>query len=194
MPAPRFRRAVCRGSTALLWLVGALAGCSEAERAPADSAAAVAAAPVKVAVVDRAAYQKAIDAHRGNVVLVDYWATFCGPCVKQFPHTVELWHKYHGRGLDVISLSFDDAEQIGSVRKFLAENGATFENLISKVGASEESAEEFDFDGALPHYVLYDREGQVAERISPSDPTRPAFRPDMIDAALEKLLAAQPAQ
>ena len=79
------------------------------------------------------------------------------------------------------------------VLKFLAEKGATFDNLISKVGAQESSADEFDFDGALPNYTIFDREGKLAKRISPSDPTV-TFRPDLIDAAIEELLAAQPSK
>ena len=90
-----------------------LVGCSAEKPAPTAKAAgsqmAVDAAPndvaapaIELSVVDKAGFQKAIDAHRGKVVLVDYWATWCGPCVKQFPHTVELWHKYRDRGLDVI--------------------------------------------------------------------------------------------
>ncbi len=142
---------------------------------------------IDVTVVDKAGFEQAIAAHRGKVVLVDYWATWCGPCVKQFPHTVELWNKFHDQGLDVVGLSFDEPAEVAGVQKFLAEKGATFENLISKVGAQESSADEFDFDGALPHYALFDREGKLAKRISPSDPTTP-FRPDMIDAAVEELL------
>jgi thiol-disulfide isomerase/thioredoxin len=144
-------------------------------------------APIPVAVVGKDEYQKAVAAHQGKVVLVDYWATWCGPCVKQFPHTVELAKKYHDRGLDVIALSFDEPGDVENVQKFLAEKGATFENLISKVGANETSADEFDFDGALPSYAVYGRDGKLVKRISPSDPTIP-FRPELIDEAIEEQL------
>jgi hypothetical protein len=93
----------------------------------------------------------------------------------------------------VISLSFDDASEpsnIENARRFLADKGATFENLISKVGI-DQAAEEFDFDGALPHFVIYDRDGTLVKRLSPSDPTI-SFRPDLIDAAVEEQLAVRP--
>ena len=120
-----------------------------------------AATPIEVTVVDKAGFQKAIDAHHGKVVLVDYWATWCPPCVKQFPHTVELSNKHREQGLDVIALSFDEPDDVDAVRKFLSEKEATFENLISSVGSGETAADEFDFDGALPHYVVYDRDGNL---------------------------------
>ena len=185
---------------------GALIGCSGAKRTPAEGSGATADAStrlqsdegrtlsdgmVTVEVVDTAGYQKAIDAHRGSVVLVDYWATWCGPCIKQFPHTVELSEKYRDQGLKVIALSFDDADQIDLVRKFLADKEAKFDGLISKLSL-DEFAEEFDFDGALPHYVVYDRNGKPVKHISPSDPTT-TFRPELIDDAVEEQLAAKPA-
>lgn len=165
---------------------------ASAAKSPATGGEASARAPAPVTVVGRQEYEQAIAKHRGKVVLVDYWATWCGPCVKQFPHTVELWEKNRDRGLDVISLSFDEPDNLDLVREFLREKGARFENLVSKVGSGETSAEEFDFDGALPHYVLYDREGKLVKRISPSDPTT-TFRPEMIDEAIEDLLS-RPAQ
>jgi thiol-disulfide isomerase/thioredoxin len=167
-------------------------GAVQAE-SPAAAGQESAAAPVEIVVVDKAAFQKAIEAHRGKVVLVDYWATWCAPCVKQFPHTVELWRKHRDEGLVVIALSLDEPDEIDGVRKFLADKDATFENLISNIGSSEMAADEFDFDGALPHYVVYDREGKLAARLSPSDPTI-NFRQDLIDEAVEQQLAAPPAR
>jgi thiol-disulfide isomerase/thioredoxin len=165
----------------------------EASAAQAESSAVAgresAVAPLEITVVDKAGFQKAIEAHRGQVVLVDYWATWCAPCVKQFPHTVELWHKHRDEGLVVIALSLDEPDEVDGVRKFLTDKDATFENLISKIGSGETAADEFDFDGALPHYVVYDRDGKLAARLSPSDPTI-NFRPELIDEAVAQQLAA----
>jgi thiol-disulfide isomerase/thioredoxin len=161
--------------------------------AAADAKADLNPADIKVTVVDKAGLAKAIAAHKGKVVLVDYWATWCAPCVKQFPHTVELWRKNRDRGFAVIALSFDEPDEIEDVQKFLAGKGAGFDNLISKVGAAESSAEEFDYDGALPNYAIYDRAGKLVKRISPSDPTIP-FRPEMIDEAVEEQLAVKAAK
>ncbi|MBI2823814.1 MAG: TlpA family protein disulfide reductase [Planctomycetia bacterium] len=143
---------------------------------------------IEVTVVDKEGLAKALERHRGKVVLVDYWATWCGPCVAQFPHTVELSRKYRDQGLAVIGLSMDAPDDIETVRAFLAEKGAKFDNLLSKFGSDAKAFEEFNLDGALPNYDIYDREGNLATRICPADPTI-KYRPSLIDEAIEALLA-----
>ena len=146
---------------------------------------------VRLSKVDRAEFDKVVARHMGKIVLVDFWATWCGPCVKQFPHTVELSRKYADKGLVVISVSFDDLDDEAEVRKFLAEHGATFENLLTNVNA-QQAIDDFKIDnGTIPNYWLYDRSGKIARRISPSDPTA-KFRIEDIDAAVKELLAQKP--
>jgi thiol-disulfide isomerase/thioredoxin len=138
--------------------------------------------------VSREGFDQVIASHKGKVVLVDFWATWCGPCVKQFPHTVELSHKYKDKGLDVISVSVDELKEQAEVSKFLSAQGANFDNLITEYGMN--AIDKFDVDnGAVPCYWIYDREGKLVERISPADPTL-KFSPQVIDDAVERLLAA----
>ena len=54
---------------------------------------------------------------RGKVVLVDFWATWCLPCMAQLPHTVELADRFRDRGLTVATVSLDEPENIEQVRR-----------------------------------------------------------------------------
>jgi len=108
--------------------------------------------------------EELVAAHQGKVVLVDYWATWCLPCVESFPHTVELAKKYKEQGLATIAVNFDLLEDEPKVREFLAKQGADFENMISQHDAiGQKPAEDFDFD-AVPVYRLYDRQGKLSQK------------------------------
>ena len=117
---------------------------------------------IGVQVADRAAYDQLLAGLHGNVVLVDFWATWCRPCVASFPRTVELSRQYEGRPLRVVSVSVDDADDTDQVLEFLRSQGAAFPNLISASGGSPESFTEFEIPaGAVPHYKLFDKDGKL---------------------------------
>ena len=125
-----------------------------------------------------------IGKHKGQVVFVDFWATWCGPCVAGFPHTVEISKKYKDQGLATIAVSFDTLDTEPAVREFLARQGADFDNLLSKYdGVSQEAAVDFDVE-ALPQYRLYDRQGN--RRIKWEG------KSDEIEAKIQELLAEKP--
>jgi thiol-disulfide isomerase/thioredoxin len=56
--------------------------------------------------------------HKGKVVVVDFWATWCQPCKKEFPHLVELSQKHAADGLVAVSVSVDNLDKQEAVRKF----------------------------------------------------------------------------
>ena len=63
---------------------------------------------------------------RGNVVVVDFWATWCGPCVAEMPHMKELYRTYHGQGVEFLGVSLDNSEREGGLTKlknFVETNG-----------------------------------------------------------------------
>jgi thiol-disulfide isomerase/thioredoxin len=107
-------------------LVGAFATASSFSQAPAAVA-------VKVA-----KYQELcdlIEANKGKVVVVDFWALTCIPCKRAFPHTVKMQKDLGAKGLTVISVSTDSLEEDrdvirGRVLKFLTNNNAAIPNMI----------------------------------------------------------------
>jgi thiol-disulfide isomerase/thioredoxin len=166
-----------------------LAGCGrETNIIPSGSGASARPPSIALRVAGADDYRKTIDKLRGNVVLVDFWATWCAPCIEQFPHTVELHHKYADRGLAVVSVSLNDAEEEPQVREFLTQQNADFENLLSEYGSGVKSIERFGLPGPVPCYRVYDREGKLVREFTVDPRVKKQFTHDDIEAALSALL------
>ena len=132
---------------------------------------------------DEKALAALIAAHKGQVVFVDYWATWCHPCVEYFPHTVEMSRKYKDRGLATIAVSFDDPADESPPRAFLAKQRAEFENLQSSYDPGPAAFEGFGID-LVPHFRLYDRTGKLRHKWD--------AKPEDADEKIEELLAEKP--
>lgn len=111
------------------------------------------------------ALQTLIEQHHGKVILIDYWATWCLPCVEKFPEIASLAKEFP-HDLAVISVSLDDSSMKTSVVEFLKKHNARFDHLLSEYGAGTESMERFDIPGDLPFYRLLDRDGKVRFQFS----------------------------
>lgn len=171
------------GLLTTLWL-----GCTERPAAPTSPAQpADSAEPgqrVELTIIDETDLARALARHQGKVVLVDYWATWCAPCVELFPHTVQLHRELAAEGLEVISVSLDDTDNEPQVRRFLATNRADFENFLSRYGTSPKSMEALNIPGgSLPHLKLYDRHGKIRHTFNAGE-----FQPADVDRQVRQLL------
>lgn len=156
----------------------ALVGC---HKAPAE---------LQVAVVDEVEFSKRVAQHRGKVVLVDFWATWCGPCRRQFPHTVALSQEFADEGLVVISMSMDEPEQRDSVLRFLRKQQGEMHHWVSAIGGGSRAMEAFQIEsGSLPHYKIYDRGGEIAATFSLDPLAASQFTADDIKAKVKEILA-----
>jgi thiol-disulfide isomerase/thioredoxin len=60
---------------------------------------------------------------QGKIVVVDFWATWCPPCRASIPDMKKTYAEYKGKGVEFVSISLDDPDQLGKVRAFVKENG-----------------------------------------------------------------------
>jgi len=176
--------------------VGAIVGCqpSVPSTGSADAPAGVPAKAgasklspegVNLVIGDEKKLAEMVAAHKGRVVFVDFWATWCEPCVAYFPHTVEIHRQYQERGLATIAVSYDTLEEESKARKFLADQGADFENLLSSYdGAGTGASEGFQI-GQVPHFRLYDRQGKLRHKWD--------NKPVEVEQKIEELLAEKDA-
>lgn len=116
--------------------------------------------------------EAAIGAAKGKVVVIDCWATWCGPCVESFPELVKKHEKYGPKGLAVISISLDDVGDAEDVEAFLKKRGATFTNihLVNDAAGRKKMQAELGFKGSIPHAVLFDKQGKRVWAGHPMDP------------------------
>lgn len=99
-----------------------------------------------------------LDKQRGNVVLLNVWATWCKPCRKELPELQALHTQYHARGLRVVGVSVDEGGSDAAVRDFAGEFGITY-TILRDPGERVFTA--FSIVG-LPASFLIDREGRLA--------------------------------
>lgn len=136
------------------------------EKAPADkpgekAPAAKAEREITVQMVDVEAIRAAVAKHKGKVVVMDAWATWCPPCVAEFPNLVELHKKYGPDKVACVSLSFDDPPDQEKVLSFLKAKGAHFDNLQTKVDP-DVLFTEFKIP-ALPAVFVYGTDGELVK-------------------------------
>ncbi|MDE0638049.1 MAG: redoxin family protein [Candidatus Poribacteria bacterium] len=96
--------------------------------------------------------------YRGKVVLLDFWAVWCGPCVGEIPNIKEVYEKYHDKGFDVIGVSFDKDEAV--VREFIKEKEIPWRQILDSGGFKGVFAEQYGVRG-IPAPFLIDRNGKV---------------------------------
>ena len=93
-------------------------------------------------------------------VLVDFWATWCGPCKIEMPWFVDLQKQYGSQGLQIVGVAMDDASK-EDISKFAKDMGVNYPILIGK----ESVGDQYGGVPALPESFLISRDGKIVDKI-----------------------------
>jgi len=103
----------------------------------------------------------------GNVVLVSFWATWCGPCKEEMPHLQKLYTEKKDEGLVVLSISTDDARSASKVKPYIKKNGYNFTVLLDRDSSVIGT---YNPAKTLPYTVVIDRAGEIAKQTQGFNP------------------------
>jgi len=120
--------------------------------------------------------------YQGKVVLVDFWATWCGPCRAEMPNVVRIYNKYHDQGFDIIGVTLDQANQADKVRTFTKDHGMPWRQVYDGGGWKAKVAAKFGIN-SIPATFLLDRKGVIRYK---------NVRGEELATAVATLIGAQP--
>jgi len=107
-----------------------------------------------------------INKHKGSeAVLINFWATYCAPCIEEFPMIVDLSNEYKDQGLKVYFVSADWSDREKEVLDFLKRQGVKGISFIKEEGNDNNFINEIskEWSGALPFTIVYDKNGNLSD-------------------------------
>ncbi len=122
--------------------------------------------PVSLETIDDAAVARLVKNDTKNLLLVNLWATWCGPCVSELPELVEINRMYRGRGFRLATISLDEPEKRDAALAMLKDKKVAAANFLMKSESKDKFAEALDkeWPGPVPHTILVAPGGKVIYR------------------------------
>ena len=101
-----------------------------------------------------------LDDHLGKVIVVNFWATWCVPCVKEMPSFENLYRRYRSQGLTLLAVSMDKGDST-KVQEFADKHKLSFPILLDTKGVAEKLYPSF----SIPFTYVIDKQGRVVARV-----------------------------
>ena len=115
--------------------------------------------------------------YKGKVVLVDFWATWCQPCVGELPNVIAAYEKHHDKGFEIVGVSLDQDEQ--RLKNFIKQKNVTWQQYFDGKGWGNKLAQKYGIQ-SIPATFLLDGEGKIIGR---------DLRGEALEEAVSKALA-----
>jgi thiol-disulfide isomerase/thioredoxin len=144
------------------------------------------AGPASVRLVNAAGLKQALKEQQGKVVVLNIWATWCVPCLEEYPYFIRLQKEYGAKGLSVLSVTVDEPTDRAKVEAFVSQQKPPFPVYLRKAGGMEAFIAGVDrkWDGIVPATYFFDRKGKAAGK-----PIRGATTLQEVTARVQPLLA-----
>lgn len=113
---------------------------------------------------------------KGKVVLIDFWATWCGPCVAELPNVLKAYERLHPKGFEIVGISFDQDKE--ALTKFVAEKKMPWPQYFDGQGWANKYGKEYGIN-SIPTMWLVNKKGNLVDLSARGD----------LEAKVEKLLA-----
>jgi cytochrome c biogenesis protein CcmG/thiol:disulfide interchange protein DsbE len=129
--------------------------------------------------------EKSLSDYRGNVVMINIWATWCQPCVVEMPSIEQLHQSYAPKGLKIIAVSVDDPGTDEQIRQFVKRLGLTFEILHDQGGQAGDVSRLYNAD-RYPQTVIIGRDGIIRKKVSGATDWNSPVNRALIERLLEE--------
>lgn len=117
---------------------------------------------------NKEALDNIISENKDKVILFNYWATWCKPCVEEFPDLMKIYKNYKDKDFKLVFVSLDFGEDFkDEITDFLKKNGVDFDTYYNNFNKDEELLNYVskDWEGAIPGTFIYDKEGKLKKSL-----------------------------
>ncbi|MBS3964795.1 MAG: TlpA family protein disulfide reductase [Methylomonas sp.] len=156
-------------------------------QAPVSTPPGIGAASLDFAFPDVDGQMQNIRQWQGKILVINFWATWCGPCLQEIPEFIRLQDEYGGRGVQFVGIAIEDREAVAAYLKGVAVN---YPVMVAGDAGSYLARQLGNIINAVPFTVIVDHQGQIVHR-QPGELSRQQFQRIVEPLLTAPLLAAK---